>query len=482
MINLARCCRYLTLFIAIVALLVLVNAVQAQTSLTPTQTLITGTRNNIAERILLLQTTEPLRGLQFVALDIPDTSGEYVLPARAIQAALPQTELAANSFLTLSLTVNLAGVPSGQYQGEVQVRHEEGVISLPLTVRVKDNWFWPLLTLSAGIFLAVGLSIYRAKGKPRDELLMRLGMLQTGIHQEDALDEQFRARIESALVDMETALRLEAWPEAQAAIEQAEKYWTRWRKARADWLAQLAYITTLREEITKLQATPSQYLQRLEREATTIYRRAPELESPEQLQEQLETVTEQINRYTRLKGMIDQVKQTSNQLLAIERATWWQKARDWLKRLDEIEPGDETEWKALYAAIEADQPALAQALVESQETSEDSRSIDTGSRDLASSSIGRLFSTPVVAALRLDNHQNAISANWRLLVFKGIGYGLTVVFLAGAGFAELYVGKATFGDNAWGDYLALLVWGFGAEASRSAVVDMLKGWGLHGAT
>lgn len=36
------------------------------------------------------------------------------------------------------------------------------------------------------------------------------------------------------------------------------------------------------------------------------------------------------------------------------------------------------------------------------------------------------------------------------------------------------------GANAWGDYFALLVWGFGAEATRAAVTGMVRNWGLPG--
>jgi len=55
-----------------------------------------------------------------------------------------------------------------------------------------------------------------------------------------------------------------------------------------------------------------------------------------------------------------------------------------------------------------------------------------------------------------------------------------VLLLAGAGFGELYVTRATFGSNAWGDYFSLLAWGFGAEATRAAITDLVRGWGLPG--
>jgi hypothetical protein len=66
-----------------------------------------------------------------------------------------------------------------------------------------------------------------------------------------------------------------------------------------------------------------------------------------------------------------------------------------------------------------------------------------------------------------------------LRIFALVSYVVAIGLLAGAGFAELYVAQPTFGANPWQDYLALLIWGFGVEASRSAVVDMIRGWGIQ---
>ena len=47
-----------------------------------------------------------------------------------------------------------------------------------------------------------------------------------------------------------------------------------------------------------------------------------------------------------------------------------------------------------------------------------------------------------------------------------------------AGFNELYAAKLTFGANPWADYTTLFAWGFGAEATRAAVTDLVKNWGI----
>ena len=66
----------------------------------------------------------------------------------------------------------------------------------------------------------------------------------------------------------------------------------------------------------------------------------------------------------------------------------------------------------------------------------------------------------------------------RLWLFVIVSFIVGWLLLAGAGFNELYMQKATFGANMFGDYLALFAWGFGAEASRDAITALVRGWGL----
>ncbi len=69
-------------------------------------------------------------------------------------------------------------------------------------------------------------------------------------------------------------------------------------------------------------------------------------------------------------------------------------------------------------------------------------------------------------------------AGKRLRWFTWLTYGVAVLFLALSGFVELYAARADFGARGVGDYFMLLAWGFGAEATRAAVADMVQGWGI----
>lgn len=44
----------------------------------------------------------------------------------------------------------------------------------------------------------------------------------------------------------------------------------------------------------------------------------------------------------------------------------------------------------------------------------------------------------------------------------------------------MYLKEETFGERPFGDYFALLAWGFGAEASREAIAKAVEGWGSSG--
>lgn len=82
---------------------------------------------------------------------------------------------------------------------------------------------------------------------------------------------------------------------------------------------------------------------------------------------------------------------------------------------------------------------------------------------------------------RAWNWEDPVSgANARLKIFTMSSYAIAIIFLAGAGFNQLYVDQATFGANPWKDYCALMVWGFGSEATRDAVTRVLQGMGVPG--
>jgi hypothetical protein len=66
----------------------------------------------------------------------------------------------------------------------------------------------------------------------------------------------------------------------------------------------------------------------------------------------------------------------------------------------------------------------------------------------------------------------------RLAIFAWGSVILALLLLALVGFNELYANNPTFGAVWLTDYLALLAWGFGAEATRASVTNLVQGWGV----
>jgi hypothetical protein len=77
--------------------------------------------------------------------------------------------------------------------------------------------------------------------------------------------------------------------------------------------------------------------------------------------------------------------------------------------------------------------------------------------------------------MRLYPSAEAERSRMRLTLFRYSTYALALGLLVWMGFTELYAASATFGADGTKDYLVLFLWGFGAEATRSAVTEVVKG-------
>ena len=455
-----------------------VNAQDSRITATPSQLTIAGTRGQTETRTLLLRASDPITDLHVIPLDLSRADGDAVLPADAIRAALPADQVTADGPLTLPVQVDLRGAPSGRFSGELLINYHGGSLTVPMTVTVKDHWALPLLILVGGVGLGVGVSAYRTQGRPRDEILVRVGQLRAQMRGDAELAEKaqpFHAQISAHLADVEAALQAEKWQDSEQSVQQAEAVWLKWRRGRADWLEQLAYQAELSQHLEDRSDAP--YVQAVRRDLEDTLRSAPTLAGPGQLREQLQTLAQQANRYARLRVRLDELNALRNRALADQAEPWRLKAQGFERRLDDLKPGDDGAYEALQGEVETAVAELAQAVPE--------RTLESGIafaakgvRDLGTTVLRLLAPAPSVQPL--TSEEQVSGARVRLRWFTRISYAIAVVLLAGAGFGELYAANATFGANAWGDYFVLLAWGFGAEATRAAVAQTMRNWGLPG--
>lgn len=440
----------------------------------PTQLTVTGMRGAVEQRRLLIRTSEPITELQLVALDLTRVDGAAVFPATAIEAVLPTDTMDADDLLTLTVTIHFQDAPSGEFQGDLLLNFQHGTITVPITARVKDAWIFPLLVLLAGVGLGVGVSVYRARGKPRDEMLVQIGEIRSQMRSDKELNDEFRSRIKSALIDAEVATQTESWHEAQEAFRQAESIWRRWRKGRPDWLEQFAYAADLRHQIDALHPDAF-YLRTLRRALDDVARLAPTLDGPDKLREQLGALANEIEEYVQLQHVLDKLTSLRDQLDEQQSEQWRLRVLSMQRRLHGLNPDNEGALLSLQEDINA-------AFVElSSELPQPKALVSTrppeGEKGITV--INFIPLAPVAHPLP-EEEETLSAAQLRLRWFTLTMYAVAILLLAGAGFGELYVANSTFGSNAWSDYFALLAWGFGAEVTRASVTEMVKGWGLGG--
>ncbi len=508
-------------------------AAQEGVSVSPRQLNIAVKQGQTESRVLLIRAADVVSDLRVIPLDLTTPNGDVVLPAQAIQVALPATTIAANGLLTVPVTFNLANVPSGQFSGELLISYAGQSFTVPVTVAVKDQPWLPLAALVVGVALGIGVSTYRAQGRPRDEVLVRLGQIRTQMKADKELAEAgapFHARIDAHLVDVEVALEAQQWEKAQEAVRTAETLWVRWRRARPDWLVQLDYYARLNDKLTRLDDNVF-YINEVKEAALDAYREMPNLQEPERFREKLHPLTQHVNEFIALKERIatleetgpgraaaqklrqrlyalaptddggrqslqgeieaatrkaqlsqieekvTQLTATSARLSEVQAQVWGARTQELQARLTTLDPDD----SAAYLTLENDVNA---ALREVQMLAPTGDSL----RDAAATAFG--LPVPKSPAPREslltsppNTHVQSVAekiagAGRRLQWFTWLTYAVAVIALALAGFMELYGARLDFGANGIGDYFTLLAWGFGAEATRASIAEMVQGWSI----
>jgi hypothetical protein len=521
-------------FLVFVMLGVAPLSAQESVMVSPSQLVIKAVQGERLTRTLLIRSTEQLRSVQVMALDLVDAAGDTQFPAGAVTIDAVPGALAPDEPVTLLLTFDLATAQPGSYSGELLISYQGGSRSVPVQLHVKSQPWLPLLSLIAGIALGVGVSSYRVRGRPRDEVMVRLGQLRTQLKVDEELHTlglPFLQRIDAALADVEVALEGQQWSEAESAADEAYAVWKRWRRGRPDWIVQFTAYRELMERLSAL-SEHSALARQLLQSARDTYRNAPDQAEPGAFREQIALLIQKTNQVLSLqvrlsalssvepKGSIHAaiLRQRLDELSPLGDAGDQQ-----LKALDEelegtlsrlrketlaellgfLKARSDEESGALVTAFEARVEALppradsayAELLNELMDASdtwepgeappagqEVSPSLPyalrgTGVGDTGEDTRAQLLaSLPTVRVQSLG--EDVQRASQRLRWFRWLTYAVTVALLALAGFAELYGMRADFGANGTGDYFALLAWGFGAEATRSAISDMIQSWGL----
>jgi hypothetical protein len=467
------------------SLLLPTSKAQAAIEATPSSLTLSGThclwRDCTQNHILTLRSSEAIAQLEVIPLPLTRENGQS-MPSPLVPTKPTSSQVLANRVLSIPLTFDPDRLPSGEYKGDLLITYQGGVQRIPVIIQVKDSWLPPLLVLLMGVILGVIVSAYREQGQPRDRLVVRIGQLRTQLLADSELEKAiaFQEWIEDHLIDVETALQRRQFAAGDAAIGEAEMLWVKWRKGREDWLRLMAYQEELMQQVTQL--GNNNFGQAAMRQLGDVIKKMPLLSSPEQLRDQLEAIAKQLYQYAQILPKSTKLNNLV-QALSNDDLPASINIQELQKRVDRISLVDLSDTTTLSARLQENLNQMidleseienAIALLPAAPVSRGMEKVGRG---------GDIFTMPFAiapAARPLSLDRQIEKANVRLRLFVWTSYAIAVMFLAGAGFVELYADKPKFGATPWRDYFALLAWGFGAEATREAVTKTVKNWQLPG--
>jgi hypothetical protein len=458
---------------------------KAQTAIeaTPSSLTLSGTRclwgDCTQNQVLSIRTNAPIAQLQVVALPLSGDNGRNI--PSALFPEQPVAQVSANRVVSIPFKFDPDRLPSGEYKGDLLLTYQGGAQRIPVVIQVKDSWLPPLLTLLTGVILGVIVSAYREQGQPRDQIILRIGQLRTQILGDPELEKAiaFQEWIQDHLIDVETAIQRQQFSAGDTAIGAAETLWIKWRKGREDWLKLMTYRDDLTSRVMQL-GNNDAFGQTAIRQVEDVVKNMPLLEGPDKLRDQLEAIAKQVYLYAQIVPKITKLNRASQSLPANELPPQTQELQN---RIAQTHLIDVTDTATLQPRLD---DALNQMLEMEKEIDHAIAQLPELPVTRGMEKVGRgseMFTMPFAiapAARPLSLEQQIQKANVRLRLFLWTSYAIAVVFLAGAGFVELYADKPKFGAAPWRDYFALLAWGFGAEAARDAVTKTVKNWQLPG--
>ena len=489
-------CGVVVLFVGLGVVGLSPAAAQDMASVNPAQITINAYNNEVIIRNLRIQLPGSAEGLELVPSDLVRASDGRAIPAQQISVTLdnsptvPRTSGGGGTLVSSVIEIDLRGAASGEFAGELLVRHAQGTLLIPLTVRVKHTWGLPLLALLGGLVAGIGLTTYRAQVQPLDELTARLKPLvaATDPTTQPPMPEPFRAALNEHIFDVTAALNGRDLGTARSVLATAESLYAQWRRQREAWQQQFDHLNALRGTLTTARLAP-QAQQQFAHQIAELERAAPQAPSVADFAQQVAQTQQLAQSYLDQRTVLQQLAAQVGTLTDPTTQEQWSNTVRALQAEHAALPLDTKaidQHTTFATKVAAQRDQLEQVLLAEQEerrtrSLESAESFEVGgampkapapSMTLQGIELPPL---PLLGAIGSNPARSASQATWRLWLAFLLGYGVVLVLLAAGGFAELYAKNAVFGANGWADYLALMAWGFGAETSRVAITGMAGG-------
>ena len=488
------CLSVMSLSIALDRIAIAQNAPTAR----PTAFNIVGTKGSSKQRTLVLRLPQASNTpINIYTFDLYNADSTVVFPASAIEIPAMERAIQTDEFVSIPITFDLTqlDLPSGEFTGELLLIYDDGELPIPVLVRVKDNWPFPLILLVLGVVLGMAVSSYSSGGRLSDEVTVRLDQLQAQIRQYRDSARPFADRAEMFIVDARNANDAKQLEAAQQAASRARLIWSKWYRQKTEWHSHLIYYNTLIEQIEKeLAQSSTRYIQTIKYELDDLVRTAPDFPDPTSFQRRLRAIAKQLRDYGQMRDQFAQLKE------AVAKR-YQQLSQDEQKEFDEdmvvleqdirtLTPDEEGGISTLATNIQKVLRRLNKLISTTYIPVTKGISDDTNEAEQPQTTVrsGLTFipeptTVPDTSQRHIGNlppwflslmKQFWPDADGRLRGFYFLSYFISVVVLASGGFHELYIAKNTFGSNFWGDYFALLAWGFGAEATRNTVTQVVR--------
>ncbi len=471
----------------------------------PTQFVISGVYGEAPTRTVRLQGA--LTGTtHFFPGDLSEVGGTGSLSAGLIQltihpAATPVPGLPTSA----TVCVELAGADAGRYTGSallISGSDPTAQAAMAFDVSVKDRMAWPLIMLLAGLIVCAALNYYTSHLAPFDAVVASVDDLTNAVRSEPESTKSafadFRVTVEYYMARAQAAVRQKDEGSAARLSKLGWTTWDLWNTERAGWIAageRRATLTRRLREEDPFKGQAVLYLQDLEealrtglpeRITTTVIAPATDdAKAPAYLTEiiRLEGLAEKFREMAaeldRVAGIIGGMPTGTPAEQALKQSR--QQALDVMEaKMHNLRP----------ASTSADADKLADLM------DEIGGILDGGaepSGDLESTAFGSQAqdSQPPTSSIWADRDsgpqveaeaRKVRASRQRLWLLPIVTFALAVVLVGGFGFEETYIKNPTFGANPWSDYLAVFVWGFGAQASAASVASLLSKWRVPGFT
>ena len=453
---------------------------QAGITFIPKTLNIKATQGNIITRTLTLQSDSPIQKIEVIKLDLTRGDGAIVLPSEVISSKiLPLPEPTPGNLQQVLITIDLTKInQSGEFNGNLLIRSTDGNSEIPLVLEIKDGLFLPLIILVLGVLLGVGLSVYRAEGKDRDQLVVQIGRLRTRMRADAELTNSFKIKMEGNLAIADTQLDDKRWTEANIVIGNAQLLWQKWLQYRQDWLAQATYLDTLKTS-SKQQGLPETipYGQAVFAAIADLENQAADFKTPQRLHDELVKLREQVEQYQQGRAFLTQIVDLLQQLPDTEKELWKKKNAQLDQQLDGLNPSNVDAFKQWKQDIATARNELVDGIEKKTGNEVVAESLSLRSRDLKVTSLQQPGLVPTVSQSP-SSEANIVRAQWRIIAVNWLGRIIAIVTLSWMGLNQLYAGKPTFGSEPFTDYFPLMVWGLGAETTRSSVVKVIQDLGV----